>query len=244
MVCVAICRGKWEPPSSLVDGLPPDVDAWFERALHPDATQRFASCKEMALAFMQHAPKEKEIEDTDSWTQSGEFSLPPPSSPELTPVGKLPPLGDEALLGEAVPSSKGGRGPADRTPTFSGAAAELAPAAAQKRNWRRKAVGAIGAVTLLAAGVIGGVLVTSGVRSDGESAAPGSEPEAASASPATEDSPDLADLPVDTQTDPGTDLQPAPDASTTADAGPRPRYWRPRSYPYERSKRPKKDLGF
>lgn len=39
------------PPSQFVAGIPPEVDAWFERTLALNASGRFASAKEMANAF-------------------------------------------------------------------------------------------------------------------------------------------------------------------------------------------------
>jgi serine/threonine protein kinase len=50
-LCVAIERGVFRSPSSLRTGLPPEVDAWFARALARDPARRFATAKEMAEAF-------------------------------------------------------------------------------------------------------------------------------------------------------------------------------------------------
>lgn len=47
---IAICARPHAPPSRFVD-LPPDVDAWFERALAKRPEERFASARELACAF-------------------------------------------------------------------------------------------------------------------------------------------------------------------------------------------------
>src|SRR5690606_38329612 len=39
------------PPTSIRPDLPPYVDAWFARALHREPARRFASAREMSLAF-------------------------------------------------------------------------------------------------------------------------------------------------------------------------------------------------
>ncbi|MDF3065628.1 MAG: Protein kinase [Polyangiaceae bacterium] len=46
-----IIGGDPEPPSRRVAGLPPALDAWFERALDKDPAKRFPSAKEMSHAF-------------------------------------------------------------------------------------------------------------------------------------------------------------------------------------------------
>src|SRR5262249_34710923 len=51
-VCVAIHSGSFVPPSQLNDRLPPNLDAWFARALSRDRADRFASASEMADAYL------------------------------------------------------------------------------------------------------------------------------------------------------------------------------------------------
>ncbi|KYF70923.1 protein kinase domain-containing protein [Sorangium cellulosum] len=48
---VGICTEPFPPASSLVPGLSPELDRFFERALAKDPTQRFRSAREMAAAF-------------------------------------------------------------------------------------------------------------------------------------------------------------------------------------------------
>lgn len=50
-VIVKICTEPAAPPSRLVPGLPPSVDAFFARALARDLADRFQSAAEMARAF-------------------------------------------------------------------------------------------------------------------------------------------------------------------------------------------------
>jgi len=48
---VKICTDSFPAPSTLVEGLKPEVDRFFERALAKDPAQRFQSAREMATAF-------------------------------------------------------------------------------------------------------------------------------------------------------------------------------------------------
>lgn len=50
-VLLSVCTLDPEPPSALVSGLPLAVDAWFEKALAKKRSERFASAREMCLAF-------------------------------------------------------------------------------------------------------------------------------------------------------------------------------------------------
>jgi CheY-like chemotaxis protein len=47
-----VCGEPFEPPTSLVPGLPPGIDDFFARALAKDPTQRFQSAAEFAAAFV------------------------------------------------------------------------------------------------------------------------------------------------------------------------------------------------
>jgi serine/threonine-protein kinase len=244
MVCVAICTGKYEAPTSLCDDLPPEVDQWFERALHKDKAQRFGSCKEMALDFLRLVPK---VAEEDSWAQSGEFSLPPPNSSRAAALGQIQ-LGGVEGAGSVpqieAPPSSGAMLRMD-TPTFNGAAAELGGAPATRR-WRPKAVGAIGAVVLLVAGLgLGLVLSASDGAETVQPASTGAQPDGSSYLPA----PTATAQPAATATassehdeDAGA---PSPDASASASAPATTPSWRPRPRPTRGpgSTRPR-DLGF
>ncbi|WP_437998957.1 protein kinase [Sorangium sp. So ce185] len=48
---ISICTDRFPPPSSLVPGLLPGFDAFFERALAKDPAQRFQSAREFVAAF-------------------------------------------------------------------------------------------------------------------------------------------------------------------------------------------------
>jgi serine/threonine protein kinase len=46
-----ICQARHQPPSAHADGLSPEVDEFFARALAKDPAERFGSAREMAAAF-------------------------------------------------------------------------------------------------------------------------------------------------------------------------------------------------
>jgi serine/threonine-protein kinase len=51
-VCGSILMGSYLPPRQLRPTLQADVDAWFERAFHPERDRRFASAQELAQSFL------------------------------------------------------------------------------------------------------------------------------------------------------------------------------------------------
>ncbi|MBI4704702.1 MAG: protein kinase [Deltaproteobacteria bacterium] len=55
-VIVKICTEPAPPPSSIVPDLPPDVDAFFHKALARAPHERFGSAREMAAAFARVSP--------------------------------------------------------------------------------------------------------------------------------------------------------------------------------------------
>ena len=54
-LCIAIDRCVFRMPTSVRQGLPPGLDAWFARALARDPNARFGSARELAAAFTQAA---------------------------------------------------------------------------------------------------------------------------------------------------------------------------------------------
>ncbi|MEJ7729283.1 MAG: serine/threonine-protein kinase [Polyangiaceae bacterium] len=52
-LCIAIERSQFTPPTQRVPGLPPEVDAFFARALNRDAARRFPGAEALAAAFAQ-----------------------------------------------------------------------------------------------------------------------------------------------------------------------------------------------
>ncbi|MBI4704774.1 MAG: protein kinase [Deltaproteobacteria bacterium] len=60
---IAINKAELTPPSKLRADLPPEVDAWFARALHRDVQSRFGSAKEMSLALVRLIRQWAEMED-------------------------------------------------------------------------------------------------------------------------------------------------------------------------------------
>jgi len=266
MVCVAICKGEYAKPSRLCPDLPPTVDEWFTRALNKDPEKRFASAKEMALAFLKLLPKEGD-ELLEPLISTGQFSLPPPSSNKSGPTPPSPRRPSDALLRDLMADRDSQRGsgadPADEapaptassqgrrkdSPTFSGSSAELRPLAA-RTGWRRRALGAMGVLALVALGIVGAAVWRDGnghsvedpatAGSTGHAAAgPSAESTAqpAATAGAATDAADTATSSYDQASDAGT-----AESSSTADAGPRPgaRPWRRGS----KGKPAQKDLGF
>jgi serine/threonine-protein kinase len=50
-VVAAVTAGKFPPPTRVREGLPPEVDGWFERAFSQKPEERFASAREMSDAL-------------------------------------------------------------------------------------------------------------------------------------------------------------------------------------------------
>ncbi|MCC6525633.1 MAG: serine/threonine protein kinase [Polyangiaceae bacterium] len=51
LLCAKLLQGEFTPPSRLRRGIPPELDAWFAKALNRDPAERFGSAREMARAF-------------------------------------------------------------------------------------------------------------------------------------------------------------------------------------------------
>ncbi|MBW2456780.1 MAG: serine/threonine protein kinase [Deltaproteobacteria bacterium] len=47
-LCMAICTGRYPPPSEVDDTVPPELDTWFDKALDLEPDNRFASANETA----------------------------------------------------------------------------------------------------------------------------------------------------------------------------------------------------
>jgi serine/threonine-protein kinase len=273
MVCVAICKGEWTKPSLLSPELAPGVDAWFDRALNKDPDRRFTSGKEMALAFLKLLPKESD-DLAEPIIQTGQFSLPPPAAAEIGGATGFQGMRSDALMrdlmaerdsergmlrapGDDTPSRPASsRGRRNGSPTFSGSSAELEPLAA-RTGWRRRALGAMGVLLLVALGIAGAAVWRNGnVHPVDDSAAAGSNgqavagPPTGSAAQATVAPSEATDAaattpaPSDHPTDAGTVERPS-----LADAGAAPRLV-PSARPTHtgsggtKGKQPKKDLGF
>jgi serine/threonine protein kinase len=93
-LAMAIERGTFTPASSLVEGLPTGIDAWFLRALAKDPTARFGSIRELAEELAKSsglAPASTMLRTT----APGHTSTPPPpntSAPASSaPQGPKPP---------------------------------------------------------------------------------------------------------------------------------------------------------
>jgi len=81
LICVAICDGKFTPPSAIVPEVPASVDAFFARAFALLPEDRYPTAENMALALL-HCASPDEVDRDNArraLQQSGPFQLPPPS---------------------------------------------------------------------------------------------------------------------------------------------------------------------
>ncbi len=93
-VLLAITSRNPAPPSSLVEGVPARVDAFFERALHRDRGERFQTAEEMAAAFGA----------LDSTARAPSLAL-----PSLTPAPISSDSGTPLVTPEPIQTSTGSR---------------------------------------------------------------------------------------------------------------------------------------
>ncbi len=93
-VLLAITSRNPAPPSSLVEGVPAGVDAFFERALHRDRGERFQTAEEMAAAFGA----------LDSTARAPSLAL-----PSLTPAPISSDSGTPLVTPEPIQTSTGSR---------------------------------------------------------------------------------------------------------------------------------------
>ena len=105
-IAIAIERGKFPPPSTVVPSLPPAVDAWFLRAFKREPKDRFSSAREMADELMiivnPHArrPMPSEL---------GSMTAPPsPAADSSRAAQARPPTQMGATLDGTVPTRKRG----------------------------------------------------------------------------------------------------------------------------------------
>lgn len=83
-----------QKPSATIASLPPSIDAWFERALSRDASQRFSSADEMARSFRAAASnKGRALERTGTIVGTPAMP-PPPSSGEAITVRRVSSIGE------------------------------------------------------------------------------------------------------------------------------------------------------
>ncbi len=96
-VLYAVLAAQIPAPSAIEPGLPPTVDAWMTRALHPDRAQRFNSGRELAAALeaslvpgpaRSHAPRPS----LDATAFDRTVALPSISPPSVAPPSFAPSL--------------------------------------------------------------------------------------------------------------------------------------------------------
>jgi serine/threonine-protein kinase len=105
---VQICSHPWVPPSTLVSGLPPAIDAYFDRALQRDPNHRFQSAREMARALLAILPSRAGDLGPDSHRALADQTAPMPSleAPEAATLAVTSPSGVSWTgTGPAMPSA-------------------------------------------------------------------------------------------------------------------------------------------
>jgi serine/threonine-protein kinase len=111
-IAVAIDRAAFPPASTRCAGLPPQLDAWFRRALARDLESRFSSAREMSEELFKAVGVVRAASTGDS-SVSGERSVSPAVSANSTSV-------DPTLAPATLPS---GKSSAVRVRLIAGAAA-------------------------------------------------------------------------------------------------------------------------
>jgi eukaryotic-like serine/threonine-protein kinase len=157
---IAICHGEFTPPSQLMPELPPDIDGWFARAFDRTPENRFAGALEMADAFRRIVRASLDAVSANTGSRRMSDSL----TSGRTPSGNRLSGSEDSGVRKSVPNAdadQSGRRfavsettPVQTSPTFSGAAANLAPEnRVERRRSRLKllvALVAAGAVALVA----------------------------------------------------------------------------------------------
>jgi serine/threonine-protein kinase len=114
-LCVKVLNAELEPPSRHRPDLPPAVDRWFERALHPKREARFAAPEEMATTFREAAmghPVATPHLDTSDPVEVPALPQPEPATKQVWPVAlglaAVVVVGAGAWWLRAKPTSPGG----------------------------------------------------------------------------------------------------------------------------------------
>jgi len=199
MVCANIINSKYTPATALREDLPPDVDAWFERALHAKPEERFESAKEMAASFLRLLPTRIADIEADLFDSDGAgFSIAPGAHPQMASLGQprvgtkvgapapaLRPASSRQPAGtdsdhESTPRNTLPSVGARRRQTLAGSASELRPSGAFRPQRNRVLLGG-----LAAAALVGGLVTYLVVRPVARDArAAGDNRAAAAATPA------------------------------------------------------------
>jgi len=119
-IFIAIDKGTFSPPCAVREGLPPDVDAWFARALSLAVNARFRSAREMGDALARIA--------------DGKPMEAPPELAETTPAPPAPP---PSPLAASPPSPAAP--PAPSTRSWDRPAPPAAAPPPSTRSWDRPA---------------------------------------------------------------------------------------------------------
>lgn len=151
---VRLCSDPVPVPSEVAPDLPPEVDAWFEKALSREVDRRFSSAKEMAATFGRIAGRAPSI---------GDFPPPGASMPAVS-SGVLPAIGPEVTASDVAPTVPRAALPIERTAPFpanawppsggatlTNAGSEAVPARSPSRGAPMWGIGAAGALAVVAA---------------------------------------------------------------------------------------------
>jgi eukaryotic-like serine/threonine-protein kinase len=114
-VFAAIWRGRYPPPSEVDPSLSPELDAWFERALHKDRQERPANAKELAATFLEAiatVARDLAPNSVEDWriSQLSLLAYRPPSNPastsnpEIIPAS-VPPISSSPRPSDSPPES-------------------------------------------------------------------------------------------------------------------------------------------
>ncbi len=218
-LAMAIERGNFPKPSSLVNDLPPGIDAWFAKALAKDPADRYATIRDMSEELGR-------IVRTQVGGHVLTSSSPPPSMKAASPQTSISPTSAADLKMSSSGISNKALGEAKTSPammtTLNRPLTEMsstqALAARQSRgSGRRIVVVGVVAAVLGSLGALGWFLYASSQQRQGTATQPSAKPEkSASAKPVK-----LSADPVpSTSAEPEMSAEPIPSEEPSASAEP------------------------
>jgi serine/threonine-protein kinase len=209
-ILVKLCTEEPPPPSEIQPDLPPEVDAFMNRALAKEPDERFQTAREMGMVFAELADQSLSSfgTSTPSWEGMSRGRL---SSPSVSGERDLEP--SDLSFDPSSPGISQRMGPADTSDGTLGPAVTSA-----SRPWlasRRAQLGA-GVFAVLAIGILTGVVLSRGGGSP-EAATP--PPQQPSVAPATTSAASSAAREIEEAPSEDDVSSTAPDASASASAG-------------------------
>ena len=76
LICVAICKGQYQPVSARMPGLSPALDEFFARALHQQVDARYQSARELAFGLLLASGEDDADVLAAAFDQTGRLFLP------------------------------------------------------------------------------------------------------------------------------------------------------------------------